>query len=461
MASHNLDRYYRDADGLPSTCPPANPHPTEPYMLEGNRNPPCAETFPSNTTDGTALPATASGSPPSRDNNAGSETAAPVDIDRDSEADAAGQGIHILEAQSTHWWSYLATPDFWFVIALGQILALCITGTNTLSSLLAGANTNIPAFQTVFNYILLSIIYNAIFLYKEGPKGWWAAARANWWKYLIMSFMDVEGNYFTVLAYRYTNLMSAQLINFWAIVVVVVISFFVLRVRYKLFQVIGILICCGGMGILIGSDHLQKSNGGPGVNLLKGDLFALLGASLYGLSNVLEEFLVSKAPVYHFLSFIGLFGACINAVQAAIFDRKSFDEATWNGDVIGWIVGYTLILSLFYTLVPVLLRSGSAAILNISLLTGNFWGVIIGIKVFHLKVHFLYPIAFVCIIIGITAYFLSGDVLGDSRKPWLGENQERGVDGFGTAKRKAIKTAQKAQAEPENGIIREEFTPQK
>jgi solute carrier family 35 protein F1/2 len=357
---------------------------------------------------------------------------------------AVSQGIHTLEVKSVHWYSYLTTVDFWVVLALGQVLALCITATNTFTSFLAEAGTNIPAFQTVFNYILLALVYNGVVLVRDGPAAWWRTARRDGWKLLIMSFMDVEGNYFTVLAYRYTNLMSAQLINFWAIVVVVVVSFLALRVRYRLFQVGGILICCGGMGILIASDHLQKSNGGPGVNLLKGDLFALLGATLYGLSNVLEEFLVSQAPVHHFLAFIGLFGACINAVQAAIFDRASFRDATWNGDVAGWLVGYTLILSLFYSLVPVLLRSGSAAILNISLLTGNFWGVIIGIKVFHLKVHFLYPVAFVCIIIGIATYFLSGDVLGDSRKPWLGENQERGVAGFGTAKRKAIKAAKKA-----------------
>ncbi|KAI9163956.1 solute carrier family 35 member [Paramyrothecium foliicola] len=413
------DEFYNKANDGAAT--PVGPHPAE-------------------TTTGVAATAV-----PSHDN----------DNDNDSEAAAASQGIHILEAKSTHWWSYLTTPDFWFVIAIGQVLALCITGTNTFSSLLAGAGTSIPAFQTVFNYILLFLIYTTVFIVRDGPAGWWRAAKSDGWKYLIMSFMDVEGNYFTVLAYRYTNVMSAQLINFWAIVVVVIISFFLLRVRYRLFQIIGILICCGGMGILIGSDHLQGSNGGPGVDLVKGDLFALLGASLYGLSNVLEEFLVSKAPMYQFLSFIGLFGACINGVQAAIFDRQSFRDATWNGDIAGWLVGYTLILCTFYSLVPVLLRTGSAAILNISLLTGNFWGVIIGIKVFHLKVHFLYPIAFVCIIIGITTYFLSGDVLGDARKPWLGENQERGVAGFGTAKRKAIKAAQKAQAEPETGMVEE------
>lgn len=360
---------------------------------------------------------------------------------------AVSQGLHILETKSVHWHSYLMTADFWIILAMGQVLALCITATNTFTSFLAEAGTNIPAFQTVFNYILMFLIYTTVFMIKDGPREWWRIACVDGWKYFIMAFLDVQGNYFTVLAYRYTNILSAQLINFWSIVCIVIISFFLLKVRYKLFQIIGIVVCCGGMGMLIGSDHLTGGNGGPALDLVKGDLFALLGATLYGTTNVFEEWLVSKARVYHVLSFLGLFGMCINGVQAAIFDRKSFDNATWNGDVIGWIVGYTLCLQVFYALVPYILRMGSAAFFNISLLTANFWGVMIGIRVFGLKVHFLYPIAFVLIIVGLLCYFLAGSMLGDSKKPWLGEDQEDGVAGFGTAKLKALNAARKAQAE--------------
>lgn len=367
-------------------------------------------------------------------------------------AEAAGEGIHILESKSVHWYSYLATADFWIVIAIGQVLSLCITATNTFTTFLVNEGTNIPAFQTVFNYILIFLIYTTVFMVREGPRAYWAVLKKMWWRYFIMSFLDVEGNYFTVLAYRYTNILSAQLINFWSIVCVVIISFFLLRVRYKLFQVIGILVCCGGMGLLIGSDHLTGANGGPGLNAVKGDLFALLGASLYGISNVFEEWLVSKAPMYQVLSFMGLFGMCINGVQAAIFDRHSFQVATWNGPVAGYLVGYTLALALFYSLAPLILRMGSAAFFDISLLTANFWGVIIGIHVFGDKIHYLYPIAFVLIIIGLVAYFLSGSMLGDSKKPWLGDNQEEGVAGIGTAKLKAINEVRKAQGDRKLGV---------
>ena len=379
-------------------------------------------------------------------NSAGSQT------DQDTDQDAVvGQGIHILENKSVHWYSYLTTPDFWIVLAIGQILALCITSTNTFTSLLSEAGTSIPAFQTMFNYLLIFVIYTTTFLVKEGPRAWGSVAWRHGWKYLIMAFLDVQGNYFTVLAYRYTNILSAQLINFWAIVVVVIVSFLALKVRYRIFQIVGILICCGGMGILIGSDHLTGGNGGPGEHLIKGDMFALVGATCYGLSNVFEEWLVSKAPMYHVLSFIGLLGIIINGVQAAIFDRAAFQSATWNGDVAGYLVGFTLCLTLFYSLVPLVLRMASAGFYNISLLTANFWGVIIGVKIFKLRVHFMYPIAFVCIILGLVTYFLSGSMLGESKKPWLGDNQEGGVLGVGTAKLKALNAARKAQEEPEVG----------
>lgn len=320
-----------------------------------------------------------------------------------------------------------------------QVLALCITATNTFSTLLVIKGTSIPAFQTLFNYVLLALIYTSYTIYSYGFRKYLRLLLVDGWKYFILSFLDVEGNYFTVLAYRYTTLLSAQLLNFWSIVCVVIISFFILKVRYKITQIAGIVLCCGGMGLLLASDHLQGINGGAVPDQLKGDLFGLLGASFYGLSNVFEEWFVSRRPMYEVLGMLGVFGILINGVQAAIFDRASFASATWDGDVAGYLVGYTLALAIFYSLAPLILRMASAAFFDISLLTGNFWGTIIGIQVFGYTVHFLYPIAFVLIIVGLVVYFLAGSMLGDSKKPWLGKHQELGVAGWGTAKRKAIK----------------------
>jgi solute carrier family 35, member F1/2 len=197
------------------------------------------------------------------------------------------------------------------------------------------------------------------------------------------------------------------------------------------------------MGLLLASDHITSGSGNSTPTQVKGDIFALIGATFYGLSNVFEEWFVSKRPMYEVLGMLGLFGIIINGITASIFDRNSFKTATWDGQVGGYIVGYTLALAIFYSLAPIILRMASAAFFDISLLTGNFWGVIIGIKVFGYTIYYLYPIAFVMIVLGLVFYFLAGSMLGDSKKPWLGRYQEEGVAGVGTAKRKAIREARR------------------
>jgi solute carrier family 35, member F1/2 len=192
-------------------------------------------------------------------------------------------------------------------------------------------------------------------------------------------------------------------------------------------------------------------NGGEVPDQLKGDLFGLLGATFYGLSNVFEEWFVSKRPAYEVLGMLGLFGVLINGTQAAIFDRASFASATWSPSVGGWLVGYTLALTIFYSLAPLILRMASAAFFDISLLTGNFWGAAIGVQVFGYTIYFLYPIAFVMIILGLLVYFLAGSMLGDSKKPWLGQDQEAGVAGLGTAKLKALNLARRERMLTQEG----------
>jgi solute carrier family 35 protein F1/2 len=372
----------------------------------------------------------------------------PIYVDEES-APSSDQPVAVPSTEHAHLstivdvrrelFAYIKTPRFWTSVALGQVLSLCITGTSTFSGLLAQNKMSIPAFQSFFNYVLLNLVYTSWTIYRYGISKYWNnVIKSKGWKYLILCFLDVEANYFVVLAYRYTTVISAQLINFWAIVVVVVISFAALRVRYHWCQVCGILVCCGGMGLLIGRDAVRGVSpiGGALPTELKGDLFMLLGATLYGVANVAEEFLVSKTPLYEVVGQIGFWGMIVSGIQMGIFDRSQFQTAVWTPKVAAYFVGFTVLLFTFYSLLPILLRLSSAAFFNISLLTSNFYGVAIGVAVFGYTFDRFYPLAFVLIVSGLLVYFLFMEVFGEARKPWLGQNQEEGVVGVGTAKRK-------------------------
>jgi|SRR2546423_9999581 len=118
-------------------------------------------------------------------------------IDSYEEARSSGQGPaehgspELLEFNAEHTskprtWrdriAYLLTKEFWFILVLGQILAICITGTNTLTTLLVIEGTSIPAFQTLFTYVLLNIIYTGYTFYKYGVRKWARMVMKDGWK---------------------------------------------------------------------------------------------------------------------------------------------------------------------------------------------------------------------------------------------------------------------------------------
>lgn len=330
---------------------------------------------------------------------------------------------------------FLFTWHFWIIFIHGQILSMSIVSTNTLTTFLANSGNSMPGFQSLFNYVILGLVFTPYTVYRYGFKKWIKLIWKDGWKYFLFAFADVEGNYFVVKAYAYTNILSASLLDNFAIVVVVVLSFFLLKVRYHWTKLLGIVVCVGGMVLLVVSDWLTDKDS-PAVDQVKGDLFVLLGAACYGISNTTEEYFVSKRPLYEVLGQLGFWGMFINGVQAAIFERQSLEEARWSSAVGGYFAGYNLSLLLLYLTAPILFRMASAAFYNLSLLTSDFWSLLIGIRLFGYYVYWLYPVGFVFTVLGMILYNVSPKTAqGEAIKPWLGENQEGGIVGIGTAKR--------------------------
>lgn len=330
--------------------------------------------------------------------------------------------------------AYLRTKHFWSVLLLGQVLSLCITSTSTFTSFLANSGNSAPALQSLSNYVLLTMIFVPYTLYRYGFKKYGTILYSQGWKVFLLACADVQGNYFIVKAYNYTNLLSAALLDNLSIVFVVILSFCFLKVRYHWTQLTGILVCIGGVILIIISDLLTGKNY-EASNMLKGDLYVILSSFCYGSSNVLEEFLVSKRPVYEVLGQLGFFGMVILGTQSAIFEKESLQNIEWSAEVCGYFAGYTFSLLLMYILTPLMFRMSSSAFYNLSLLTSDFWALLIGVRVFGYYIFWLYPVGFIFTVFGVIIYYLiPRSIKGESLKPWLGENQEEGIAGIGTAK---------------------------
>ncbi|KAI8344036.1 hypothetical protein BC941DRAFT_342648 [Chlamydoabsidia padenii] len=325
----------------------------------------------------------------------------------ESKADT-NDGSSIPSAPSRKTWkdrvAFLKDPQFWKVFFLGQVLSLCITGTNTVTAKLGNDyGVAAPTTQTFLVYACLAIVYNSYAIYKRGIRGW----LLQFWRrgifYFILGFVDVEGNYFVVKSFQYTSMLSAMLLDCWSTPVCMILSLIFLKVRYRWVQYLGVFIALCGLGMLVASDVITGKNY-EGQDVVKGDLFCILGATLYGVSNVAEEFMARKHPLYEVIGMFTFFATFINLVQLMILERSEFSSLVGQPEAVGMIIVYTICMFILYSLAPVMFRLGSAVLYNLSILTSDFWGLIIGIGVFHYSVTVMYPFAFVVIVIGIAIY---------------------------------------------------------
>ncbi|CAD6578659.1 MAG: hypothetical protein CYPHOPRED_000641, partial [Cyphobasidiales sp. Tagirdzhanova-0007] len=298
------------------------------------------------------------------------------------------------------------TPRLCLCIIIGQILSLCITCTSVVTTELNIGLWSLPATQTFFVYFALMSIYTPITLYKYGFRAWGKMVMTDGWKYMILGTVDVFGNFATVFGFRYTNLLSCLLLGAWSTPVSMIVTFILLKARYHWTQLLGVCVCLAGLGVLITSDYRTDKNWGS-TRKVEGDLFILLGATLYGLSNGGEEFLVRGRPHYEVVGMLGFVGFIVNGILAGAYEHASVHEAAWTGRNVGLLVAYISAMVILYTLAPLLFRFASSPFYNLSLMTSDFFSLLFGLFLFHYKPYFLYFIAYPMVVVGLVIYFVS------------------------------------------------------
>ncbi|XP_012568015.1 uncharacterized protein [Cicer arietinum] len=282
-------------------------------------------------------------------------------------------------------------------LALGQFLSLLITATGFASSDLAKKGINAPTSQSFLNYVFLAVVYGGILLYRRKP------LKAKWYYYILLGLVDVEANFLVVKAYQYTSLTSVMLLDCWSIPCVMLLTWIFLKTKYRFKKITGVIICIAGLVLVVFSDvHAGDRAGGS--NPRKGDVLVIAGATLYAFSNVSEEFLVKNADREELMAMLGVFGGIISAIQITILERAELNSIHWSAGAAFPFVGFAVAMFMFYSLVPVLLKTNGSTMLNLSLLTSDMWSVLIRIFSYHEKVDWMYYVAFGAVATGIVIY---------------------------------------------------------
>lgn len=296
------------------------------------------------------------------------------------------------------------TPSFVRSILYGQVLSVALTFVSVLTTELVDRNWVLPSTQVFFSYASMFIVYTPYTVYKYGLKGWCKLLVHDGWKYLMLTLGDFEAGYLYIKAFGYTDLMSCMLLDAWTIPVCMLVCWAVMHVRYHWTQILGVVICIGGLALLVTSDLLTGKNGNP-TRSGEGDGFMLAASTLFGFVNAAEEFYVRRSPLYEVLGQMGLWGMVASSVQSLILERQKWKTSTWDGATAGLLMGNTISVFIIYTLQMMLFRVASSPYFNISLLTSDFYGLLFGLFLFRYSPYWLYFVAFAIVISGLVIYF--------------------------------------------------------
>ncbi|KAF3944023.1 hypothetical protein CMV_029468 [Castanea mollissima] len=293
-------------------------------------------------------------------------------------------------------WRSHVTRQTIYLLFLGQVVSFVLALVSFTSSLIADLGVDAPLTQTLFPYFFLASVYGSILLYRR------QGLLVSWYWYLLLGFVDVQGNYLVNKAYQFSSITSVTLLDCWTIPWVMILTWFFLGTRYSLWQLFGAAVCIIGLGLVFLSD--AGVGGGDGSKPLLGDVFVIAGTVFYAMSNVGEEFCVKKKNRNEVVAMIGVYGFLVSVVEISIVELKSLESIEWSTDLILAFAGYAVSTFMCYTIAPFVLQLSGATMFNLSILTSDMWAVVIRIFFYHQQVDWLYYLSFAIVCIGLVIY---------------------------------------------------------
>ncbi|KRY70386.1 Solute carrier family 35 member F1 [Trichinella pseudospiralis] len=276
---------------------------------------------------------------------------------------------------------------------MGQILSICLCISAVTSQYLSDYfHFHAPTAQSFSTYFFLALVYGSILAFQSSDANLVEVFRSRGWRYFILAFIDVEATFL-------------MLLDCFTIPVVLILSFLFLKVRYLIIHIVGVSICLMGVGSLVWGDIQIGHQLDDGSNRLLGDILCLCGATMYGISNVVQEWLLQNHSRTEYLAMIGIFGSFISGIQLAILENANLGTASWHQyEMILLLVAFAVSMFVFYSMVCVVIKRSSAIMFNLSTLTADFYAVLVSYFVFKHPFHILFVLSFILVVIGTIIY---------------------------------------------------------
>jgi len=217
--------------------------------------------------------------------------------------------------------------------------------------------------------------------------------------YAMVAIFDVYANYTTIMAFKYTTITSVSLFDALAIPSAIILSRVVFGRRYTKIHLLGVMVCSIGIALNVFQDyredkHLEEVSDDEESaqeemikedypHKMRGDILAIIGGTLFGISNTLQEVTVRDSTLTEYLGCMTFFASIISILQVIILERDEvmtfFRQSASDTCSIseGPILFFAFAIGgmVNYTGIGAFLQISDAAFLNLSLLTGDAWAV--------------------------------------------------------------------------------------
>ena len=234
--------------------------------------------------------------------------------------------------------------------------------------------------------------------------------------FLLWSICDVHANMLTTWAYEFTTITSVSLLTDFAIPSAFILSVCFLKIRYFKNHYLGLILCISGMSCSVYNDFFVKkedSGSKDSTNkILIGDLMAIVAAFGYALSGVfIQHLLKTINEIHQYLGFGAIFGIMFVSIEAyfageysllqpILEDSDKLKYLSWN------LLGYASTNFVVFSCIPLFIKRSGATLMNISNVTTVIWSLLSDVYIFNLPFYWLYVLAFMLEIVGVTIFSL-------------------------------------------------------
>lgn len=320
-----------------------------------------------------------------------------------------------------------ANGPHWSNAILGQILSLCLTAGGTLSHKLYHTyGLDVAALQMTLVYLTVAILFWLALVHFSVEYFWTRKLRTKIIATSLISLLDTAASLLVIHAVAYVSLPMRALLSTISTPVVMVLSYIFLRTNYKLLSVFGAALAVGGVVFASISQLSYTTDEGfkvhLGSDILMGYGMCSLSAVLYGVSNVYTEWVTkSGGSLLEYLALSSTFSTIWSMSYLLGFCTEELSSfKTIMTSMAGvYLCTCCLSLTLFYSLLPIVMLRSSAALFNLSLLTTNFYSLAVGYWLFDDSVDRSFFISFVMVMLGLILFNLRSPLPaehGDERK---------------------------------------------